>query len=310
MKKTKLWGTLLVFATAALLTACQGTDTGKSTNKTTETTVAGGDVSGDIRVTDAISFKYSKVDMNEKETEDGAVNITLADDKSKTDGKGADIKDNTITITTAGTYIFTGSLTDGSIVVDAGKEAKVRLVLKGVTVSNSKTSPLVVLSADKTVLTLAAGTANSFQDGKSYGDQDASNACIYSSDDMTINGSGSLSVQGNFNNGIGCKNDLRIVNGTITIKAVNNGLKGNGSVAIQAGTVKIESGDDGIKSDEEKDAAKGYVYIGGGDITIQAGDDAIQAFTAITIPAGKFHITATGKKTNCKGKETVAEGLM
>lgn len=311
MRKVFLTTAALVITGALLLTGC------KSTASTTDTTTTSGtqaettasDTSTDeIQVTDTIHFSYSDTDLDASET-DGTL-ITLADNGSSSDSDSVTVEGNVVTITEEGTYLINGSLSDGQLVVQADKEAKVKLILNGVTISNSTTSAINIQSADKVVITLADGTTNTVSDTTAYDAEDTSNACIYSSDDLTFNGTGTLVVKGNGNNGIGCKNDLRFVSGTYEITAVNNAMKGNGSVVVKDGTFTIDSGDDGIKSDEETDAAKGYVYLAGGTFNITAGDDGIQAFTAIVATGGTYTFEVTGKKTNCDTLEDIAEGLM
>ena len=182
----------------------------------------------------------------------------------------------------------------------------------GLTLTCQSSAPLYVLSADKVSLTLAPDTVNTFTDGKAYtaAFEKQPNACICSRDDLVINGTGTLNVQGNFNNGIGTKNDLRIAGGVITVSAVKNALKGNDSVAIQNGAITLTAGKDAIKADNEDKPDKGYVYIAGGDIRITAGDDAIQATQDVTITGGALTVTATGKAVNSKGSQDIASGVI
>ena len=192
--------------------------------------------------------------------------------------------------------------------MEADKSAgdKVQIVLNGLNLTSRRGAPFCVNSADKTLITLADGTENSFADAAA---SDAT-ACVYSSDDLTINGSGTLNVAGNVNNGIGSKNDLKIVSGSVNVTAANHGLKGNVSVLIRNGEIKIEARKDGIKADNETDANKGYIYIEGGNITINAGDDGLQSVTALTITGGSTSVVAEGKIMNCDGKLDVDSGCI
>lgn len=251
---------------------------------------------------------FSDYDLTSDYDESTATKITLADDGIQIAGEGAAAEGSAVSITKAGTYIISGTLSDGQIIVEADKQAgdKVQLVLNGVDITSKKGAPIYVISADKTLITLAEGSENSFTDAVSS----EATACIYSADDMTINGSGALNVNGTVNNGIGSKNDLKIVSGNINVTAASNGLKGNDSVLVRNGDIKIEAKKDGIKSDNETDADKGYIYIEGGSLTINAGDDGLQSVSALTITGGSTSIKADGKIINCDGTLNVDSGCI
>ena len=245
-----------------------------------------------------------------------ATKITLSDGASKAEGTGVVISGDVITVNRPGTYIVSGSLSDGRIVVTVEKVEKVQLVLAGVNVKNSKSAPLYITSADKVSLTLAEGSENIFEDARYYDTESVSsgvNACIFSKDDLTINGYGKLTVKGNYNNGIGTSNDLKIVSGSVDVVAANNGLKGKDSVLINSGNVNVEAGKDGLKSDETDDPLKGLVCIEGGNVNIKSVDDAIQAENSIIITGGTVTTQAEGKSYNCKnldGTVTISDGCL
>ena len=198
-----------------------------------------------------------------------------------------------IRITAAGTYILRGTY-NGQIQVDAGKDDLVRLVMDGFNISNESTSPIYGKQSGKIVLILADGTENTVTDGTGYvfesADEDEPDAAIFSKDDLTINGQGTLTVEGNYSNAIRTKDNLKVISGTFNITAVKDGLKGKDSVSIKDGIMQIKTGQDGIKSSNEKDSEQGYVVIEGGTITIQAGDDGIHAETWLTISGGNIDI--------------------
>lgn len=220
-----------------------------------------------------------------------------------------------VTITRAGVYELSGTF-EGQIIVEVEKTAVVELIFNGLTATSKTSAPIYIKSADRCKITLAEGTTNTFTDADFYvfeGNETKPNACIYSSEDLTIEGNGTLIVNGNFNNGIGSKNDLRIAGGNITVNAIKNALKGNDKVKISDGTINIESCTDGIKSDSI-DPGKGTVTIEGGSITINADDDGIQAEQAITISGGSVTVDAYGKSVNCKSVDsnavTITEGCL
>lgn len=260
----------------------------------------------EINVADGITVKFSEFEVDSS-VDDSSIHITLEDDASQADHQNVTVEENIITISEAGTYVLKGSLSDGKIVVNADKTEKVKLVLDNVDVACSEGAPLVVESADKTVLTLAEGSVNTFTDATASADDASVNACICSKDDLAINGTGTLIVNGNVNNGIGSKNDLEIISGTIQVQAVKNGLKGNDSVSVLTGTIGITCGKDGIKSDNDTETGKGFVYIENAAVTVNAGDDGIQAVNAIVYKSGSYEVTCTGKKTNCDVLEDISE---
>ena len=220
---------------------------------------------------------------------------------------GITVDGTAFVITRGGTYTLQGDLSNGQIRVSVGKEADVELIFNNFTASSITSAPIYIESANKAVIYLAAGTVNSLTDATQYQfpspTVDKPNACIYSADDLTIKGSGTLNVNGSFNNGIGCKNDLRIKECTLNVSAPNNILKGNDSVEIESATVNLTGGEDAIKADTTDRVDKGYILIAGGStVTLQCSDDALQATVAITVEGGST-VTGTcgGDPMNCPG---------
>ena len=268
-------------------TVSPGTDTKEITDIT---------ITADLGEGGKKSVTYLAEDLNAGWDESTAVKISLSDDGITTEG-GDDsvrIEDHTVIISKAGTYVVNGALSDGQIRVEAGKEELVHLVLNGAEISNSTTSPVYASEKCKVVLTLADGTENKISDAAEYQfaaeGEDEPNAAIFTKGDLTINGTGKLEVQGNFECGIRSKEDLIAVSGDITVTAADDGLKGKDSVVIRDGAYNITSGKDGIKSNNDGDAEKGYIWIDGGSITISADDDGIQAETALVIYGGEIDI--------------------
>ncbi len=248
-----------------------------------------------------ITATYSSEDMDGSWDASASTKITLNGSSFAVDGAGASAQGNVLTITAAGTYVFSGKLTNGQIIVDAQEKDTVHLVLNGAEISCSDNSPIYSKQAKKTILTLAEGTSNTVIDGEKHtsaADEDGPDAAIFSKDDLTINGSGSLIVQGNSNNGIGTKDDLVITGGSLNIKAVNDGLRGRDSISINGGTFTIVSGGDGLQSNNDEAADKGWISLDGGVFTITAGNDAIQAKTMLQVTEGNFTLTTGGGSIN------------
>ncbi|MDR3242753.1 MAG: carbohydrate-binding domain-containing protein [Clostridiales Family XIII bacterium] len=228
-----------------------------------------------------------------------ATKINLNQSSVSIDGAGATAAGSVVTITEAGTYVVSGSLLDGQIAVAATKDDLVRIVLNSADITNGKGAPIDASKCGKLILILAAGTQNNLTDGGTgfaYRDEaeQEPNAAVFAKNDLTINGTGALTVNAGFNNGIGAKDNLLVVSGAIAVNAANHGLRGNDSVTVLGGDLNIRSGNDGIQTNNEEDADKGWIAIAGGAITIVSGHDGIQADTNLRVSGGEFHVTAGG----------------
>lgn len=252
-----------------------------------------------------ISVVYDNDDLDSGEAIDDAESaISLNGDSITFTGSGISVDGTTVTITSVGIYRISGILNGGQIIVRAGDDAKVKLILDGASITNDSGAPISVISADKTIITLAEGTDNSVTDGKLYvfdeAGADEPDAAIFSKDDLTINGDGLLTVTAQYNHGIVSKDDLKITCGHITVTAPGDGIRGKDSVAVKDGTIMIDAGGDGIQSSNDEDLEKGYVSIEGGTITITAGEDGIQAETSLSVTGGLLNIT-TGNGSGTSG---------
>lgn len=197
--------------------------------------------------------------------------------------------DKTIEITSGGTYIISGSLSDGQIIVNAPNSEKVHLILNNVTLSSSTGAPIYIKSSDKTIITLAEDSENSLSDTNRESGDD--NAVIYSETDLSINGTGTLTINALYNNGINCRDDLKLINGTYIINSVDDGIVGHDSVTVAGGTFTINSKGDAIKSSKSDNDSEGYIHITGGEFTINCGDDGIHSETYLYIENGTINIT-------------------
>lgn len=187
----------------------------------------------------------------------------------------------TVKINAGGEYILTGKLT-GQIVIEVTDQEKVQLYLDNVDIINPTGAAILTMNADKTIITLNEGTTNTISDGSSYTDTERA-ATIYSHDDLTINGSGSLTIKANYYNAIECRDDLKITGGNITIAAVHHGLFGNNSVEAKVATINITAGMDGIHTD-------GDMIIESGTFTISVEDDGMHADNTLTVNNGTITI--------------------
>ena len=222
-------------------------------------------------------------------------------------GNCVTVTGGTVTIKCGGEYDFSGSYSgsDAQILVNTAKtDSSVYLNMKGLTLTNTADAPIYIQKASKAFVVAKNGTTNTFTDASSRAKTysytndageaktDTTGACIYSKDDLTIKGEGTLIVKANYNNGIHTSNDLKVKNGLITVNAKNNGLKGKGSVEISGGTINITTTEgDGIKSDTEDAtdlaSGKGSIEITGGTITVTSAFDGITAANAVVVANGE-----------------------
>ena len=225
--------------------------------------------------------------------EDTATAITLSDNASSCDSSSVSISDNTITITDEGTYLLTGSLSDGQVIVDAD-DKKVQLVLDSVDINCDTSAALYVKAADKVFVTLASDSENTLSNTNDFVAIDDNNidAIIFSKDDLTLNGSGTLTVTAKYGHGIVSKDDLVITSGTYQITAAKHALSGQDSVRIADGILTLNAGTDGIHSENTDDDAKGFIYIANGDISITADSDGFDAEETLQVDGGNIEVYA------------------
>ena len=223
--------------------------------------------------------------------------ITLSGNSITVSGNGATVNGTTVTITQPGNYDVSGELSDGQIIVDAGKEDNVSLTLSGVSISCSTGAPIYVKKASAAELVLADGTENYISDGDTYAleeGEDEPDAAIFSKADLYFTGSGKLTVEGNYNMAIHSKDTVYFYDdGTYDILSAGDGVKGKDRVFItDEVNLTITAGEDGIQSTNKKDASLGDVYIDGGTVSITAGKHGINAETALDVLGGNLTVDA------------------
>ena len=290
----------------------------------------------DIVVTSASGATYSEEELFSDRDKDSSydggevVNIALNKDSVSCDSSSVDIEGSKITIKKEGIYVLTGTLSDGQVIVDVGDNEKVQLVLNGVDITCSNSACIYVKNADKTFVTLAEGTENKLSDtGEAYEtDEDEKvDGVIYSKDDITFNGSGTIEISAGYNHGIVGNDDVKFTAGTYAIKATGKGVKANDSIRILDGSFDIESKDDALHTSNGDEDGKGYIYIAGGSFDLSSEDDGIHAEkdliindgtinvaksyeglegATITINGGDIDILATDDGMNATGTSTTA----
>lgn len=223
--------------------------------------------------------------------------IDLGGSSISTESTSVSVEGTSATITAGGTYVITGELADGRVLVDSSDESTVRLVLDGVSIASSDGPAIGVASAADVVIILADGTSNTLADGSSYSHlyvEANLDAALVSKADLAIGGEGSLTVVGNYNDAIASSDGLVIASGIITVEAIDDGIRGKDYLVVEDGDFEVTAGGDGLKSDNEEDATSGNISILAGEFAIEAAGDGIAAQTELTIATGTFTITTSG----------------
>ena len=239
------------------------------------------------------SAYFTTNDQNGSWDTTGAAVVTLTGDGASVSGNGAYVYDGNVVIAEAGRYVFSGNLEDGSIIVDAHDSSKVWILLDGVEINCSDDACIQVDQADKVFLTLAEGSENTLISGSAYSDtalSDGTDGAIFAHDDLTINGSGSLTVTAQYSHGISANDDLVIAGGTITISAVDDAIHVNDSIRIKDAAITVTAGDDGLLTSNEVE--NGYFYIESGTLDITASGDGVHTTGDITVAGGEINISA------------------
>lgn len=237
----------------------------------------------------------SKRDLDPSYEDGSAVHVALSDSGTTADGEGVSVDGNVVTISAAGTYVLTGELTDGQVVVDADGE-KVQLVLAGASVSSADSAAVYVKAAEKVFLTLADGTQNSLATTGEYAASDEANidGVVWAKSDLTVNGAGSLSVSSASGHGIVCKDDLVMVSGSVNVEAAGHAIQAKDSATLTGGEWALTAGTDGIHcgTDEDTSGEKGSVLIAGGSVSITAGSDGVDAAGVLEVDGGDVDVSA------------------
>ncbi len=302
MKKRLLHLFLFFALLLGMLTGCSTYDSGTGSSGT------GGMSSASVSAADPEEVEYSQTDADmftdrdyrTDYDESSSILIQLNGDSAAASSNSVQISGSTITITEDATYIISGTLDDGMIIVNAPDTAKMQLVFNGVNINSETSAPLYILEADKVFITLAAGTENTLSNGGTFTaiDENHIDGALFSKQDLTLNGSGSLTVISPAGHGIVCKDDLVITSGTYTITSASHGFDANDSVRITNASITVDAGKDGIHAENNDDASLGFVYISGGTIVLEAEGDGIGAGAYMQIESGTFDVLAGGGSEN------------
>lgn len=246
------------------------------------------------------------INKKENSIESIDTNIELDNSDEDIDWSNYEIKNLTltesITIAEEGIYELSGEITNGMVTVNT--KGNVKLILNNVTITNESGPAIYIKNAKNTVIYLKEETTNTLEDSSNYQTDEDINATIYSKDNLIFDGSGTLVIKANYQDGIVSKDNLKIKNGTFNITSIDDSIKGKDSVYIIDGNFNITAGGDGIKSTNTSDKNKGYVYIENGNFEIDATLDGIQAETKLLIKNGNYTIKTGNGSTNNSKKDT------
>lgn len=240
------------------------------------------------------------------EAESDAVLITLSDDGSRCADSSVQIDGGTVTITAAGDYLLTGSLSDGQILVSAPEDAKVKLILNGVSIVKSGHAAIYALSADKLVLSTQAGSENLLQSTGEFvqTDENKVDAAVFAKCDLSLSGEGVLSISCLQGHAVVSKDDLTLKSGTVNLEAGSKGLSGKDSVSVEGGILNADVGTDALYSANGEDSAKGTITVTGGTLNLLCQKDGLDATGAILIEGGAIVLNAGN---GSEGKGLVSE---
>ena len=295
--KAKKWTFLLTsIATLALVTAyAQSTSNTTTSNTATSTT----------STTNAKKTSYfTDKDYDTSYDEKSASTVTLSGSTATVSGEGVAVSDSTVTISKSGTYVISGQSDGVQIKIEAEKTDDVHIVLNGVAMTNTNAA-ISAKSAGHVYVTLVDGTTNSLSDSATNSDEKA-DAAFFSKVDLTINGKGTLNVDGKKNNGIKANDTLHITGGTYNITAVGDAFNVNDELNITGTTMTVDAKEDGVKVDNDDNTSVGTMYLSDNTITATAGDDGIHASGDLVIDNGTY--TVKNSTEGLEGKSITING--
>lgn len=244
-------------------------------------------------------IEFSNKDSNSEIVYDHVANIILGDYSTTADNEGVLINENTITITKEGSYILSGALSNGQIIVETDKSEKVQLIFDNASITNENSAAVYVKQCDKVFVTLNDETNNTLV--ATINDEEVSSA-FYSKDDLTFNGNGNLTVTCVNGNGISSNDDLVFTGGNFHITADNHGLDANNSIRVANGSFNIIAQKDGLHCEHKSDPALGYIFVSNGNFNLNVDGDGFDSSSTISIKDGVFDVLTGGGMENAPVK--------
>lgn len=247
-----------------------------------------------------VTQMFTERDNSGEYSEEGVATIEFTNSGVNSQSDAVTVEGTTATIKKDGVYVISGSCEDGRVVVDAPATAKPQLVLKGVSITSKTSAPIYIVNGDKVFITLEDGTENTLANGGSFvaADQNNIDSVIFSKQDITINGGGTLNVTSPAGHGIVSKDDLVITGGVYSITTASHGVDANDSIRLSGAQINVSAGKDGIHAENSEDTTLGFVYIKDGSYTISAEGDGISASAYMQIEDGDFDIITGGGSEN------------
>ncbi len=245
-------------------------------------------------VAELTNDSFDEKDMTDTYQDSNASKISFSGSGAQTDGEGVKADGGTVTISKAGTYIVSGKISDGQIVVDAKDKDVVQIVLNNAEITSKKNSAVYVKNAEKTIITLAEGSKNTLTDAKKYtygNKKDTYEGAIFCESNLSINGNGQVIVKANHGNGISSSKDLKIAAGIFNITSEKDGIYAAEGISIKNGSYIVNAGGNGMAAGT-KDKNKGFVGIECGNFTVTSGNDSICTCGNVYIINGSFTATA------------------
>ena len=235
-----------------------------------------------------LSDKHADASYNEA----SATKITLKGDSIDVNGSGAGVSGSVVTISATGTYIVSGKLNDGQIIVNNEAKEDIHIVLDGADITCSNSAAIFIQQAGNTKITLVG--ENHLADVGEYvlDAEEEPTAVLFSKDDLVINGTGSLDVKANYNDGITSKDDLKLINATLTIDAKDDAVVGKDTLAVKDVNLTIKSGGNGLKSSNDTDEDKGIIHVESGIFNIESTGDCFHGVTAVQVLGGEFNLSS------------------
>lgn len=275
------------------LAACSRASAASSQSTQSEESAASSELGTDVEHLVSVTDIVTDRDLEGAWEEDGATKVSLSDDGCAVDGAGAVADGTTVTITAGGTYVLSGQISAGQVVVNADGE-KVQLVLDGASVTSSDSAAILVRAAKKVWLTLADGTQNKLATSGSFAEDDeySIDGAVWCKSDLTINGTGVLMVSSAEGHGIVCKDELALVSGDVEVEAARHAVQAQDAACVVAGTWSLTAGTDGIHCGDDDDAEKGSVLIVGGTVSIDAASDGVDAANVLEVDGGEVTVSA------------------
>ncbi len=243
----------------------------------------------------AASDLFTKRDYETVYEASEAVKITL-NGSTAAAGNGVQVTGSTVTISEEGTYLISGALEDGMVIVNAGKKDKIHLILSNASIHSNANAAIYIAQADKVFITTAPDTENTLSNGGTFTALDGNDidAVIFSKDDLTLNGQGSLTLTSPAGHGVVSKDELTLTSGTYKVTAASHGLVGKDNVCIDGASISVTSGKDAIRANNNDDMTLGFIYIKSGSFSLNSQGDGISASNYLQLDGGIYSILCGG----------------